>query len=201
VSGRFWLWLHRPLADRERRRLFLLAAGAIVAAAVALELLTQSPEHHPAGPTPRHHTAQPLDDLEPRPAAPLPLEVDPGRAPSEEGQPTAARVPRAVSQAAKAVARRFLAGYLPYTYGQADPASIKSATRELRRRLATERPRVPPGVRHRHPRVVLVQSVGVSDQRAAIDALVNDGTRTYTVSLELAHLHGAWIVTEVGVPR
>ena len=66
------------------------------------------------------------------------------------------------SRAAKRAARRFLAGYLAYSYGHAiAPRRIRAASARLRAQLAAEPPRVPPRERRRHPRVVLVQINGV----------------------------------------
>ena len=60
------------------------------------------------------------------------------------------------------------------------------------------RPRVPARERRRRPRVVLVQSNGVSHLRADLVALVDDGARRYTVPLELARARAGWRVTAVG---
>jgi hypothetical protein len=120
-------------------------------------------------------------------------------APSEEGHPRQdLRGSRAEVASAKAAAQRFLAGYLPYSYGERGARRIPAATAELRRQLAANRPRVPARERRRRPRVVLVQSNGVSHVRADLVALVDDGARRYTVPLELAREKAGWRVTAVG---
>jgi hypothetical protein len=58
--------------------------------------------------------------------------------------------------------------------------------------------RVPPAVRRRHSRVLLVQSEDVRRTRAAITALVADGAHRYTVELELERGRSGWTVTNVG---
>ena len=99
---------------------------------------------------------------------------------------------------AKRAARRFLAGYLPYSYGRRSPDDIPAVTRQLRAELVSERPRAPAGAQQRRPRIVLLQTEGAGRERAGILALVSDGERRYTVPLELARLEAGWRVTDVG---
>ena len=188
-------FLNRPLRDAERQRLFAVAVAAILAGAGALALL--------AGPAPRPPRAT-RAPLPVRAAAPpvvvLPAEdaLSP-QAPSEEGTPRKELEGSAADVAsAKRAAKRFLAGYLPYTYSQRRARRIAAATGQLRRRLAARPPRVPAPERHRHPRVVLVQSNGVGRARAELVALIRDGTRRYTVPLELKRGRAGWTVTAVG---
>jgi hypothetical protein len=186
VLDRLRVFVHRPLADAERARLFLVAVAAILLGAAALAL-TDDPE--------------PAREDRPRPAAARASDepVAALEIPSEEGDPpAAAEASRSDVEAARAAARRFLAGYLPFTYGQAGPRAIEGAGDDLRRRLEAEPPRVPAGEHRRRPRVVLVQANGVGDVRAAIVALVSDGARRYTVPLELERRRSGWIVTAVG---
>ena len=75
---------------------------------------------------------------------------------------------------------------------------IAAASDALRRRLAARPPRVPARERHRRPHVVLVQSNGVGRGRAELVALIRDGTRRYTVPLELTRGRAGWTVTAVG---
>ena len=99
--------------------------------------------------------------------------------------------------AAQRAARRFLAGYLPYTYGRRSPDRIAAATAALVRQLDNERPRVPARERGRRARVVLVQADAAGPVRAEATALVSDGARRYTVPLKLARQRSGWKVTDV----
>jgi hypothetical protein len=189
------VFLNRPLRDSDRPRLFALAVAVILAVAGGLARLDTgaAPERPrppaavlapPAAPTPR--------------TAPSPSATA-TQAPSEEGRPPAGREAsrKDVVEASRA-ARRFLRGYLPYTYGQRGASDLHGATSRLRSRLARQRPRVPAAERRRRPRVVLVHADGAGPRRAGMVALVSDGARRYTVSLELARTAAGWTVTEVG---
>ena len=120
-------------------------------------------------------------------------------APSEEANPPAAlEASSADVTRAKQAARRFLAGYLPYAYGRRAAGRIAHASPQLRRRLASERPRVPPAERRRRPRLLLLQADSVGRSRAGMRAQVADGARRYTVPLELERTAAGWVVTELG---
>ena len=183
------LW-NRPLRDADRRRLFAVAFALIAAAAALLPLLErpartappQRPSPAPAAPA--------VAVLEPVPVAP--------DEPAGEGARTPVAVSRADVAASKRAARRFLAGYLPYTYGRLEPEEIRAATAALRRRLAAEPPRVPAGERRSAPRVVLLQSNTVGSERAGLTALVDDGRRRYSVALALVMTGAGWRVARVG---
>jgi hypothetical protein len=187
------LLMNRPLRDRDRTRLFALAVTVIGAAAAAFALLDHptpapAPAARPARASAPAHTLAPTPAATATPAAP--------QRPSEEGHATAVSRPHV--RAAKRAARRFLAGYLPYSYGQRRARAIPAASPTLERRLARERPRVPARERARRARVILVQADGVSGARAGVVALVADGARTYTVALELRRGRAGWRVTRVG---
>jgi hypothetical protein len=123
----------------------------------------------------------------------------PAVGPSEEGLPTAAtEASRADVAAAKRAARRFLTGYLAFTYDRGPVRAIHGADPALERRLARHPPRVPARERARHPRLRLLQSDGVSRKAASLVALVDDGARRYTLALELARTGSRWMVTSVG---
>jgi hypothetical protein len=186
VLDRLRVFMHRPLGDDERARLFLVAVAAILLGAAALALIDEPRPAEPAPELRRPVAARPT----PEPAPSLAV-------PSEEGEPqdTASR---ADVEAAKAAARRFLEGYLPFSYGQASARSLEGAGDELRSRLEAEPPRVPAGERARRPRVLIVQAEGVGAVRAGIVALVADGARRYTVPLELERRRSGWVVTGVG---
>ena len=186
--------LNRPLRDTERRRLFVAAVAVIVLGASALALLDGPTPHpqpearsSPPARAPRAPTRAPAED-----AAAV-------EAPSEEGAPRPElEGSRADVAATKRAARRFLTGYLAYTYGRRSAHRIAAASGQLRRRLAAHPPRVPASERRRHPRVVLVQSDAVGRVRGELVAVVRDGARPYTVPLELTRGRDGWKVTAVG---
>jgi hypothetical protein len=189
------VFLNRPLRDGERRRLFVVALTVILAGAGSLALLDR--------PAPRPQRAAHRSSPAPPAAPPAALssrnEVS-LEAPSEEGSPRKELAgSRADVASAKRAAERFLAGYLPYSYGRRTARRIPSASDELRHRLAARRPRVPARERHRQPHVVLVQSNGVGRVRAELVALVGDRARRYTVALELTRGPAGWKVTAVGI--
>ncbi len=188
--------LNRPVRDGDRGRLFVLAAFVVVAAAAAFALLDR-----PAPPREADRAAgQPSPPATPAAATAEPVEpVADGDAPSEQSRPSPeSHGTREDVEAAKRAARRFLPGYLAYTYGRGRAADLEGASRELRRRLAAAPPRVPPAQRRRRPRLQLVQAQSVGRQAATVIAVVDDGAGTYTVPLELDVHRAAWLVTNVG---
>jgi hypothetical protein len=196
VVDQLRLYLHRPLRDGDRPRLFAIAVAVIAAGVAALSVLDD------AGPSqPRDHTPRPAPVATavsvPGPSANA--SGAPAVAPSEEGQPTAAaKASPAAVAAAKRSARRFLAGYLAYTYRQGRAHAIRAIAPALEHDLATHPPRVPARERTRRPRVELLQTDGVSPTAASLLALVHDGARSYTLTLDLARRSGRWTVTGVG---
>ena len=198
MIDRLRLALNRPLDDGERPRLFAAAAAVIVAAGTAFALLddagSSAERSRAASPSPASLPAATAaaPELPAQTAASL-------EAPSEEGQPPAALVAsRTDVTQAKRAALRFLAGYLPYAYGQASAEQIRAVSDQLRRRLKRERPRVWARERRRRPRTELLQAEGVSRRHAQLAALVSDGARRYTVPLELERTSAGWTVTDVG---
>jgi hypothetical protein len=194
VVDRLRLFLNRPLSASDRPRLFAIAVVLILAAAGLLAVL------HDTAPSPPRAVASHPPVPPPTVAAePAVLPSSTPTVPSEEGTaaPDALASPAEV-RGAKRVARRFLAGYLPYSYGRGSARQITGADPRLRSRLVRERPRVPASERRRRPRVGLVQSDGAGRVRARLVALVDDGRRRYTVALELARTGGGWRVTAVG---
>lgn len=195
MVDRLRLFLNRPLSESDRPRLFAIAVVLIFAAAGLLAVLhdatlsVREPTTHPAAAVPPTVAAEP--SVIPSSSSPT--------VPSEEGTAAAdALASPAEVRRAKRVARRFLAGYLAYSYGRGSARAIVGADRRLRERLAAERPRVPARERRRHPRVVLVQSDGAGRLRARLVALVDDGRRRYTVALDLVRARAGWRVTAVG---
>ena len=187
------VYLHRPLRDGDRPRLFAIAVALIAAGVAVLSLLDD------AGPSqPRDHTPRPAPVSTPA-SVPGPSTNSlamPEAAPSEEGLPTAAASAREVA-AAKRTARRFLSGYLAYTYDQAPASAIRNADPALVHTLAADPPRVPSRERARRPRVKLLQTDGVSSKAASLLALVDDGAQSYTLTLSLEQDAAGWTVTGV----
>jgi hypothetical protein len=196
VVDQLRLFLNRPLRDGDRVRLFAIAAAAIVAGAAMLTLLDDAGPSRPAERTERPRPAvRSIGAAGPR-TYPVAL---PDVAPSEEGVPTAAlEASRADVAAATRAARRFLAGYLAFTYDQGRAGAIRGVSPALERELAAHPPRVPARERARRPRVRLLQTDGVSSTAASLVALVDDGARSYALAVELAHTAGGWTVTRVG---
>jgi hypothetical protein len=191
VIDRLRVFMQRPLADSDRACLFLVAVAAIVLGAASLALIGDPPAPEPAGEPPRL-------PAEPDPAEPLPAPAAALERPSEEGPPTSSTASRSDVEAAKTAARRFLAGYLPYSYRRARASQIEAASDALRRRLETETPGVPAAERDRRPRVLLIHADGAGKARAAMLARISDGKRRYTVRLELEQRRSRWTVTNVG---
>jgi hypothetical protein len=194
VVDRLRLVWNRPLRDSDRLRLFAIAVALIAAAAAALTQL-EGPS-----PAPRPHRAASSPVTKPQAPATAPTATpDMARGePSEEGSRTVVRPSRADVTASKQAARRFLAGYLPYTYGRVHARAIQSATGALQRRLVAQRPRVPAGERRRSPRLTLLQSNSIGHRHAELLALVDDGERRYTIALELIRTGTGWRVTRAG---
>jgi hypothetical protein len=194
VVDRLRLLLNRPLRDGARPRLFVVAVAVILIAAAALAALDNpGPPRRPARTTAAPPPAAASPPPVPAVASPAPT------VPSEEGPaPAASLASRDEMRQAKRGARRFLAGYLRYSYGRGTARAIARAGARLRGRLSRERPRVPPAERRRRPRVLLVQSDGASPDAARLVALVADGRRRYTVALGLERTAAGWRVTSVG---
>jgi hypothetical protein len=163
-------------SSRTRRRVTLAAVGLVVLLVVASAL---APSPHPA------------DRPVPPPAGPARTR----RAPTAHGS-------RSISPgglvAARRVAARFLAGYLPFLYGRGTARSIVGVTPDLRRRLIRVRGLVTPVERHRDPRVVSLTAVGQAPAAVLATALVRDGGVTaYALRLVLRSGGDGWLVSGV----
>jgi hypothetical protein len=170
-----------PLAVLGRRSRttsrLMLPAAAVVVQLVAASALALSP--HPAH----------------RPVAPP---AGPART---RGTPTAPGS-RAISPgglgAARRVAARFLASYLPFLYRRGSARSIDGVTPGLRRRLIGVRGLVTPVERHRRPRVVSLIAVGQTPAAAVATGLIADGgVTTYAVRIMLRLARDGWLVSGV----
>lgn len=102
----------------------------------------------------------------------------------------------ALAAEAEQAARRFLAGYLAYAYGQAPASWITDASRSLIASLQSHPPRVPPAARARRPRIVSLRPAAAPTGEIAVSVVVNDGGLIdYQVGLLLASEHGRLLVT------
>lgn len=113
------------------------------------------------------------------------------------------RLPAPVSSArldvARRVAVRFLDGYLQLAYGRAAMVPRNGVTPVVGRQLAGERAEITPAERRRHPRVVLLQVIGMTPGFVVATATVSDGGVTaYRLRLTLQPEAGGWAVSGVG---
>jgi len=106
---------------------------------------------------------------------------------------------RDAQRQAERTARAFLAGYLPYSYGQANAREIRAATPAFLRELAAHPPRVSAAARQAaRPRVRQLRVSGLDGSRAYVLAQIEDGSRTYPTSLTLERHGHRWLVATVG---
>jgi hypothetical protein len=97
-------------------------------------------------------------------------------------------------------ARAFLAGYLPWLYGQRPLREIHDTTRALLAGLARRPPRVPLTMRSLHPKLV---ALALQRHRSGWEALPNvtDGRQTYELVLTITQTRGRWLVSGVSNPQ
>jgi hypothetical protein len=157
----------RPIAEHERRTA-MVAIIALLATVAVLLTLTQ-PASQASRPASRDRSARTI------PSASL-----------EHDRREASRV-----------AKRFLAGYLSYTYGRSPADRIADASRSLIASLRAHPPTVSPAVRARHPRTVSLQPTVLRPGGGlVVAATVNDGGIVdYRVGVLLAREHGQLLVT------
>lgn len=162
MTGRWSQLAGRPLTT-ERRGVFAAAACVVLLVAGGLTLTAGNEATAPAG----NRSGRP------GPGGAAAASV----APTLDAEPIAADVPEGDRATVMRQARRFLAGYLPYLYGQGSARSIRGGTVALRRRLANTRPRVSPATRKRRPRLVRLAAEPL-DRRARwhVVATVADGS-------------------------
>ena len=99
---------------------------------------------------------------------------------------------------ARAVARRFLSGYLAYTYGRGSASGITDAARPLIRLLEAHPPRVSPALTDRSPRVVDITLRGQGAGATTASATVKDGAVIdYGLVLVFGRESGRLLVTAV----
>ncbi|MDA0173398.1 hypothetical protein OJ998_30120 [Solirubrobacter taibaiensis] len=194
MVDRLRLLANRPIQDGDRVRLFATVVALIVGAAALLAFLddpdTTAPRTAPPSATTESAVEQPSG---PPPSMRAPATLV---APSEESDPPTTQRPRVADVAhSKRAARRFLRQFLAFSYGRTPASTITAASLEVRAKLDQARPRVPAEERRRHARVELLQSDGVSRERADLSAVITDGERRYTMRLQLANTATGWLVT------
>lgn len=193
MIGRLRDLANRPVSELPTAAVLAACVLVIALGALAIAQL-DDPEPRP---TPRpapdaeggyEVTHPPVVSHHPRDGAPL----------SEEGR-LEVQVTPAQAARIRGATRRFMDGYLPYSYGRGDAREIRGAAPALIVLLTEKPPRVPDSVRGRRASVELVQLDGAGPSDAAAIAMVNDGVTRYSVHVRLIRTtSGGWIVTEVG---
>jgi hypothetical protein len=177
--------LARPIGSGDRRRLAIASIGLLAAVVVAMQFLRTDVTQAP--PAPVAAAGPEITGPAPGPAAP-PAE-------GEQADPP----PRAVLDEAKRFARRFLDGYLRFSLGRADAASIPHAGNELRAALAAQAPREPETIRGRHVPVAieLMQVERAAAERVELLAMARAGEARLSLELQLAPAASGWVVVAV----
>jgi hypothetical protein len=108
--------------------------------------------------------------------------------------------PPAGSSAPEHAARAFLAGYLPWLYGQGPLRAIHDTTRALLAGLARRPPRIPLTMRSLHPKLV---ALVLHHHHGGWQALPNvtDGRETYELVLTITQTRDRWLISGVSNPR
>ena len=128
--------------------------------------------------------------------APAQSTDDSGTESTEVGRISAAQ--RRDVRAASAVARRFLAGYLPYSYGRRPPRTIRGLTPDLRRDLVRHTPRVPPALADKaRPRLTGLTLSGIDGRQVILLARIDDGRSRYAALLTVQRQGQRWAVSQV----
>ena len=112
----------------------------------------------------------------------------------------AAAAPPPGSGAPDRAARVFLAGYLPWLYGQGRLRAINDAAANLVADLEGRPPRVPLTMRSRHPKLA---AIALQRHRGGWQAVPNitDGRETYELVLTITQRRGRRLVSGVSNPR
>lgn len=170
MSG--WLTnLRDRRANEQERRSARMAVLAVLLATVVLLTLT-----HSTSPIGRPQTA----NVSP-PAANI-------------WAPGAQRLP--FNRSALRVGKKFLSGYLAYSYGRASAAVIDDASGGLLASLETARSRASLAMRARQPRILALTPTTTSTGQVEIIASVTDGGIVhYTLDLSIGREHGRLVVT------
>jgi hypothetical protein len=132
----------------------------------------------------------------PAPGAPLQTTDSGGTESAERGQVSASK--QRDVRAGMNAARQFLAGYLPYSYGQRNARAIRSVTPALRGVLARQAPRVPPALAAKaRPRLTSLKYSGTDGQRVILLAHIDDGQSRYVALLTVQRRGNQWTVSQV----
>jgi hypothetical protein len=158
--------LDRLLTDRDRRVAFTLVLLVLIAAALLLAVNTPGTPSVSETPATRRHA----------PAAHQ-AQRDPDL------------------QAARAVARRFLRGYLAAVYGHEPASAVSDAAPRIAAALAAHR-RVPLALSRRHPRIVAVNAAPTGEAaNVVVTATVSDDeVLTYPIRLFVTRSRGGQLV-------
>jgi hypothetical protein len=163
-----------------RIRRLLVAVGALLALGAVMAALT------PTAPRSAHKR---------HPTPPPPVASRSPQSPPHRPRPPVSNV--AMGEARR-VAERFLAGYLPFTYGRGSALAVTGVTPAVRRQLVLDRGHPTPAERHRHPRVVSLQTVGTTPAFVVATAVIDDGgLATYGLRFTLQRGAGRWAVSSV----
>jgi hypothetical protein len=131
------------------------------------------------------------------PALPPVQTTDDGGTESSEVGRVSAQQRRDVREASTA-ARRFLAGYLPYSYGRRDARAIRSVTPALRRELERHAPRVPPALAAKaRPRLQGLKMSGIARRQVILLARIDDGRSRYAALVTVQRRGQRWAVSQV----
>ena len=126
--------------------------------------------------------------------------VPPSGAPREP-QPAPAAGQSAAERAAFAAARRFLEGYLPYSYGRGPAGRVDAVAAPLAATLRRSPPRVPARIANDptlRPRVIALEVASANgDLGYDLSAAIDDGQRSYTMILAVRPDGARWLVTAV----
>jgi hypothetical protein len=208
VIGALQQLAERPIADRDRRRLFALSAAVVLGAAGLLITLRPGTVGDPKPPpATRPDLPRPTPSAAERPASPPSPTPGGGegagkaahRARGDAGRRPPAGPAGHVPEGVGRTARRFLGAYLRFLYGRGSAGAIEPATAELRARIARSRVRVPPAARRRYPRVVALRLRAAGGGRFAVSARVEDGgAGRYPIELVVARRRARWSALEVG---
>ena len=168
---------NRPIRPEERTRAIVIAAVLVVVALVGLLALER----------PTRPSAEPAATAPVAPPAATPPEA------ADHPVPT-----RGELRSARQTAKRFLKGYLAYSYGRGTAADIEGVGPNLRRELAARPPRVPGTVARLRPRVMTIQLEAEETENVEATGLVRDGERAYSIVFELDQTADGWQVSGLG---
>jgi hypothetical protein len=159
--------LDRPIGERERRAAFTAISVVLIAACLLLAMTSTGVPARQEG-------------------------REPHEMPSADGA-----VRRAASSAgALRVARRFLDGYLAFTYGHGPASAVKDTTSSFAAALSDRARMVPPALLGLHPRLVALRATSSTGSSIVVTGLVKDSeVVAYPIRVRLAALGGRYLVS------